>query len=279
MRSVKYLWSRGELALLMPALILLVAFFLLPNLDVVRVSFFDPDFTLRHVEKVLSSSSYIRVFNNTVSISLTVALLGALIGYPVAYYINSQPRASQFRLMLLILIPLWMSVLIRSYSWMVVLGRDGIVNTLLMWLAFADSPLRLLYTSGAVYIAMLQILLPIQIIASYSAMTEIDMSLIRAARISGASSMQAFRRVFLPLSLEGTVTGMALVFMLSMGFFITPALVGGRRDLLLGNLVMQHVQQLNWGLAAAIAVFMLIATLGIVVLIRYCGRLLIRKLA
>ncbi|MFA5521492.1 MAG: ABC transporter permease [Castellaniella sp.] len=265
---------RGNALLLAPAMLLLIVFFLLPNLDVIRVSFFDPDFTLQHVSKATSAPAYVRVFINTVQISLVVALLGTFIGYPVAYYINSRPKSIQIKLLLLILVPLWMSVLIRSYAWMVLLGRDGIVNSLLMGVALVDSPLRLLYTSGAVYVAMVQILLPVQIIASYSAMTEIDMGLVKAARICGASRFQALRRIFLPLSLDGTITGTALVFMLSMGFFITPALVGGRRDLMLGNLIMQHVQQLNWGLAAAIAVVMLAATLLIVTVIKGLGRAL-----
>jgi len=269
-------WKLKESLLLLPALLLLCAFFLVPNLDVVRSSVFDPDFTTRNLERVLTAPVYFRVFLNTIQISLVVALLGAVIGYPVAYFINAQPRHIQFRLLLLVLIPLWMSILIRSYSWMMLLGRDGVVNALLIQLSVIESPLRLLYTSGAVYVAMLQILLPVQIIASYSAMTEIDMDLIRAARIAGARPSEALRRVFLPLSMDGTITGVVIVFMLSMGFFITPALIGGRRNLMLGNLVMQHVQQLNWGLAAAIAVFMLAATLAVVILIKWLGRGLTR---
>lgn len=269
-------WKVKEGVLLLPALTLLFCFFLVPSLDVVRTSVFDPDFTTRHLERILGAPIYFRVFVNTLQISLVVALLAGLIGYPVAYFINAQPRHIQFRLVLLIFVPLWMSILIRSYSWMMLLGRDGVVNGMLMHLSVIDSPLRLLYTSGAVYVAMLQILLPVQIVASYSAMTEINMDLIRAARISGARPWQALRRVFLPLSMDGTVTGMVIVFMLSMGFFITPALIGGRKDLMLGNLIMQHVQQLNWGFAAAIAMFLLVTTFAAVVLIKGLGRLLTR---
>ncbi|HRL27835.1 MAG TPA: ABC transporter permease, partial [Alcaligenes sp.] len=186
-------WPVGQILLLLPALLLLLLFFVLPNLDVVRVGLFDPDFTLEHVAKITSTRTYLSVFGNTIQISLVVAVLGALIGYPVAYFINSRPRAIQMKLLLLILVPLWMSVLIRSYSWMVLLGRDGVLNAALMWLSVTEAPVRLLYTSGAVYLAMLQILLPVQIIASYSAMTEIDMTLVRAAQTCGASAVQAMR--------------------------------------------------------------------------------------
>lgn len=264
----------GGGALLWPALVLLSCFFLVPGLDVVRTSVFDPTATLRHFDRLVSTPVYFRVYLNTLEVSIVVALLAAVVGYPAAYFINLQPRHRQFRLMLIIFVPLWMSVLIRSYSWMMLLGRDGVINDLLLRLSVIGSPLRMLYTTSAVYVAMLQILLPIQIAASYSAMTEIDMNLMRAARISGAGPWQALRRVFLPLSLDGTVTGMSIVFMLSMGFFITPALIGGRRDMMLGNLIMQQVEQLNWGFAAAIAVFMLSSTLFVVALIKGLGRCL-----
>lgn len=263
-------------SLLIPALVLLVCFFLLPSLDVFHASFFDPDFTARHYERMASVPVYLRVFLNTFQVSLVVALLAGIVGYPIAYFINSHPRHIQVRLVLLIFVPLWMSILIRSYSWMILLGRDGVINSLLMDFAVIESPLRLLYTSGAVYVAMLQILLPVQIVACYSAMTEINMDLMRAARICGARPSQALRRVFIPLSMDGTVTGMTIVFMLSMGFFITPALIGGRQDLMLGNLIMQQVEQLNWGFGSAIAVFLLMTTLVCVVFLRLIGRIVTR---
>lgn len=262
--------------LLLPALALLVCFFLIPSLDVFHTSVFDPDFSLKHFERMVNVPVYLRVFLNTFQISLVVALLAGVIGYPIAYFINSHPRHVQVRLVLLIFVPLWMSILIRSYSWMILLGRDGVINGLLMDFALIESPLRLLYTSGAVYVAMLQILLPVQVVACYSAMTEINMDLMRAARICGARPSQALRRVFIPLSMDGTVTGMIIVFMLSMGFFITPALIGGRQDLMLGNLIMQQVEQLNWGFGSAIAVFLLITTLVCVMVIRLAGRAVTR---
>ncbi len=265
--------------LILPAFALLVGFFLLPSLDIVRSSLFDPDFTTKHFERIVDRSIYTTIFWRTLRVSLLVAVLAALVGYPVAYYISTRPRRTQFLLIFLIFVPLWMSILIRSYAWMVVLGRDGIINGALIGLGLTDEPVRMLFTTGAVYVAMLQILLPVQIVTSYGAMTEIDMDLIRAARVLGATPWQALRRVFIPLSLDGTLTGAIIVFMLSMGFFITPALIGSRQDLLLANLIETQVEQLNWGFASALGVLLLAGTIVTVALIRWIGGLLVRRIA
>jgi len=265
--------------LILPAFALLVGFFLLPSLDIVRSSLFDPDFTTKHFERIVDRSIYTTIFWRTLRVSLLVAVLAALVGYPVAYYISTRPRRTQFLLIFLIFVPLWMSILIRSYAWMVVLGRDGIINGALIGLGLTDEPVRMLFTTGAVYVAMLQILLPVQIVTSYGAMTEIDMDLIRAARVLGATPWQALCRVFIPLSLDGTLTGAIIVFMLSMGFFITPALIGSRQDLLLANLIETQVEQLNWGFASALGVLLLAGTIVTVALIRWIGGLLVRRIA
>jgi putative spermidine/putrescine transport system permease protein len=257
----------------------LLAFFLLPAAYIVQASILDPEFTLRHFQSALTTSVYVQVFLRTVQVSLVVALATAVIGYPIAYFINLQPRHRQFVLLFLIFVPMWMSVLIRSYAWIVVLGRDGIINGALISTGLADAPVRMLYTTGAVYLTMVQILLPVQIIACFSAMTEIDMDLVRAARVLGAKPAQALRRVFLPLSLDGAITGSVIVFMLSMGFFITPALIGGRRDVMIANMIDFHVQRLNWGFASALALLLLAASIVIVVFMRWLGSLLVRRMA
>lgn len=264
--------------LLWPALILLLAFFLIPSLDIIRASIYDPEFTTKHFDRVFTRPIYLDVLWRTIRVSLIVSVMCAIVGYPVAYFIVQQPRHRQFFFLFLVFIPMWMSVLIRSYAWMVVLGREGLINTSLIGLGLADEPLKMLFTTGAVYVAMVQILLPIQIVTCYSAMSEIDLDLIRAARVLGARPWQAIRRVFLPLSLDGTITGGIIVFMLSMGFFITPALVGGRKDMMLANLIEFHVDQLNWGFAAAIAMVLLLATVCSVVVIRLLSRILMKSL-
>jgi putative spermidine/putrescine transport system permease protein len=263
--------------LLWPTMAMMLAFFLVPSLDIIRTSIFDPTFTIEHFTRFFTRSVYWTVFWKTVRISALVAVICAVVGYPVAYFISQRSRQNQFLLMFFIFIPLWMSVLIRSYTWMVVLGREGIINTTLINMGLIDEPVKLLFTTGAVYVAMVQILLPIQIISCFSAMTEIDMDLIRAARVMGARPLQAFRRVFLPLSLDGTVTGALIAFMLSMGFFITPALVGGRKDLMLANLIDFHVERLNWGFASTIALVLLVGTICSILIVRHISKQMLRR--
>lgn len=263
--------------LLWPTLAMMLAFFLVPSLDIIRTSIFDPTFTSEHFVRFFTRSVYSTVFWKTIRISALVAIICAVVGYPVAYFISQRSRQNQFLLMFFIFVPLWMSVLIRSYTWMVVLGREGIINTALINMGLIEQPLKLLFTTGAVYVAMVQILLPIQIISCFSAMTEIDMDLIRAARVMGARPIQAFRRVFLPLSLDGTVTGALIVFMLSMGFFITPALVGGRKDMMLANLIDFHVERLNWGFASTIALVLLVGTICSILIVRYLSNQMLRR--
>ena len=272
MHARSYLW------LFLPALSLLLLFILAPAADLLWASMFDPNFTTEHFARLVNRGVYFDVMIRTIRVSLIVAVICTVIGYPVAYYINLQPRNRQTVLLFLILIPMWMSILIRTFAWMVVLGRDGLVNEALAAVGLVEEPVRMLFTSGAVLAAMVQILLPIQILTCYAAMTEINFDLIRAARVLGAKPWQAMMRVFLPLSLEGTITGLVIVFMLSMGFFITPALLGGRQDTMIANLIEFQVQRLNWSFAAALGLVLLILTVVMIVLLRGLGRMAARRI-
>jgi len=160
--------------LLWPALLLLVLFFIWPTLDVARASLFDPDFTLRHFERLVTRSIYATVLLRTLWVALEVAVLCTLIGYPAAWIISRQPRQRQVLLLFALFVTMWMSVLIRSFAWVVVFGREGVVNGLLLALGLASEPQQFLYTSSAVLVAMVQVLLPIQIVTCVGAMTEID---------------------------------------------------------------------------------------------------------
>lgn len=253
---------------ILPGLALILMLFLIPVGIVFQQGLFDPAFTTEHFDRIVSRGAYVRIFWSTLQISSVVALLCLLIGYPIAYFIVRQPPSRRPFLMFLVLVPMWMSILARTYSWMVVLGKEGIINQTLLWLGLIDEPLRMLFTTGAVYVAMVQIMLPILIVTCFSSMTEIDQSLLRAARIMGASRASAFREVFLPLSAEGAITGTLIVFILSMGFFIVPALLGGRRDSMLANVISSQVSQTNWGFAAAISIVLLGATLLVLVVVR-----------
>lgn len=253
---------------LLPALVLVLAMFAVPVALVFSEAMFTPDFSLVHFQRLFSRSVYLSVYRNTLFVSAVVATLCLLIGYPMALFIVGQPARRRPLLMFLVLVPMWMSILVRTYAWMVVLGREGIVNGALQWLGIVEQPLGLMFTTGAVYVAMVQILLPIAVVTCYSAMAEIDPGLVRAARVCGASPFAAFRKIFLPLSLEGAVTGWSVTFILSMGFFIVPALVGGRRDVLFGNMIVDQISQSNWGFAGALAIVLLASTIVLLGLVR-----------
>ncbi len=258
----------GQKWLALPATVLLFLFFILPVGLVIQQALFDPSFTTAHFERFFSRGAYLSVYLNTIQVSVIVSIICLLMGYPVAYFIVRQTPAWRPTLLFLILIPLWMSFLVRTYAWMVVLGREGIINSVLIDLGIIDKPLKLLFTTGTVYVAMIQLLLPIMIISCYSAMTEIDQSLMRAARVFGAKASRAFWEVFLPLSLGGALTGTIVVFILSMGFFITPALLGGRKDMMMANFIESQLEQAAWGFAGAIGAILLATTLIVMWLVR-----------
>ena len=268
--SIRPVW------LALPALLLVVCLILLPSADTLLLSFLDPAPTLRNFLKFVERGVYLQTLWRTVQIAAVVSVLCLILGYPVSYYIVNQKKETQVRMLLLFLIPMWTSVLIRSYVWVVLLGRTGIVNSVLLDLGIIEHPLKLIFTGGAVYVAMVQILLPIQIINCYTAMKDIDIDLIRASRSLGASQWQAMRRVFIPLSLDGTITGTSIVFMLSTGFFIVPALVGGPRESMMANLISFFVTSNNSGFAAALGVILLIAALLGVAALRLLGRAVAR---
>lgn len=248
--------------LLAPGVILIGFLFLFPLFGILKLSLFNPGFTTESFEKLASSPVAMLVMERTFTLALTVTALCVVTGYPIAYYLATSSPRWRTILVYLILLPFWTSILIRTYTWMVVLGREGLVNSVLQWTGLTDAPIQLLFTGLAVHLAMVQILMPIVIITCYSTMIEIDEGLIRAARTLGATPAQAFAKVFLPLSMPGVATGAAMCFILSLGFYITPALLGGRRNVMLSNLIDFEVHQtLNWSFASVLALVLLAATL------------------
>ena len=167
-------------------------------------------------------------------------------------------------ILVLILLPFWTSVLVRSYAWMVLMGRHGLINEALTALGLLDRPLRILNTPLATQIAMVHILLPYMVLPIANALRQIDPSLARAAAGLGATPFATFRQITLPLSMPGVAAGMLLVFVLALGFYITPAMVGGPREITLSMLIAQQVDQLNWAYAATLSAVLLATALGII---------------
>ena len=256
--------ARRYLLLLVPAVLVLLALFVYPLLGIVDRSVYRPrvGYTLDYYAQIWRVPVYLTVIWRTFQISALVTLLCLALGYPLAYVLATlRPRVAQL-LMIVVILPFFTSIIVRTYAWMVLLGRNGVVNQWVTWLGLTDAPLPLLYNKGGVLIGMTYVLLPYMVLTVYSVMRGIDSAFVRAAHSLGASGWQAFRKVFLPLSLPGIAGGTLLVFILSLGFFITPALMGGPGDVMIAMLIEREVEfTLNWSFASALAVILLALTL------------------
>jgi putative spermidine/putrescine transport system permease protein len=213
------------------------------------------------------SAIYRDVIVRTFAISAAVTLICLLLGYPLAYWIATAPTRTARLLLLLVLLPFWTSLLVRTTAWVVVLQSGGVINSLLGWLGLVDPahPLELIHNRIGVLIAMTHILLPFMVLPIYSVMKGIPPNYMRAASSLGAPPLAAFVRVYLPLSLPGVSAGCLLVFILALGYYITPALVGGPQDQMLSYFIAYFAGQVtNWGMAAALS-----ATLLVLVLLLY----------
>ncbi|WP_170844979.1 ABC transporter permease [Chitinasiproducens palmae] len=251
---------------LLPAALLFLLVFVVPVGEVAIWSVRgEAGWGLSNVQQVVADGPFRTILGSTLRLSLTVGVACVAFGYPVAYFLTTRTPRQQRLLLLFITIPLWVSVLIRTYSWIVLLGREGLINSLVKAWGLSDTPLHLLYTRGAVYAAMIQVLLPIAILTMFSSMSSINRALLSAARILGATPGRAFLRVFLPLSASGAVSAGVLTFVLSLGFFITPALVGGPKDAMIANVIAQQISEtLDWGLGSALGMTLLVVGLAVV---------------
>lgn len=208
-----------------------------------------------------NASVYRQAFLRTISISATVTLLCLLLGYPVAWMLANLPAKSSNRLMLLVIVPFWTSLLVRTTAWYVLLQPGGVINSLLMGLGLASHPVPLIFNRAGVLIGMTHVLLPYMILAIYSVMKSVSPVYVRAAQSLGAHPFTAFVRVYVPQTLPGVGAGCFLVFVLALGYYITPALLGGAGDEMISQLIaLQTNTQLNWGLAGALSAYLVIFT-------------------
>lgn len=199
------------------------------------------------------------LYLKTLWIALVITVLCLVLGYPLAYYLAQAPTKIANALMLLVLLPFWTSLLVRTTAWIALLQTNGVINSTLIWTGVIDSPLELLYTQFSTIVAMTHILLPFMILPLYSVMKSIDPSYMRAALSMGSKPLPAFFRVYLPMSLPGLSAGALLVFIISVGYYITPALVGGTDGQMISNIIAFHMQESNnWELAAALGSLLLI---------------------
>jgi putative spermidine/putrescine transport system permease protein len=248
------------LLLLAPSLLLLVAFFAVPLLVVLARSVTVPRLGMQHFVELWYSRAFRNILSNTFQIAGATTVFCVLLGYPFAFHLTRLPARWARLLLTICLVPFFTAILARLYAWTILLGDAGILNGLLLRFGLIDQPLNLLFNRRAVIVGMVHVMLPYMVLVLYSAMSAIDPALIDAARSLGAGPVAAFRRVFLPLSLPGLYAGVLLVFIISLGFFITPAVLGGGRDMTIPTFVRQEIGVLDWGPAAAMCVVLLVVT-------------------
>ena len=254
----------GTVALLAPAMLIVLLAFIVPLARLVGISLSAPAGPLVAYAHVLGDDIYARVFVNTFVIAIAVTVIALLIAFPVAFALTRLSRSWRAIVFASVLMPLWISVLVRTFSWMLVLERNGPVNRLIVASGLVDQPLPLLFNRTGVLIGMVHVLLPYMVLPVYGAVRRLDPALVAAAQGLGASNWRIFWRIYLPLTLPGIFAGAVIVFVLSLGFYITPALLGGGKVMMVAVMIEQEVRQtLNWPFAAALSAVLLALTLGV----------------
>lgn len=264
--SVRYQRREQGLMLLLasPAVIVIVALVVIPVGWLMTQSVYDNGFTLEHYRRIFSEDIYWRSFTLTFRIALIVTVMTLVLGYPVAYAAAHVKRPWDVLILSFVILPFWTSVLVRAYAWLVLLQRTGVTNQLLEGLGLISEPLALVHNELGTIIATVHILLPFMVLPLYSTMQKIPRELMLAGASLGGGPLHTFLRVFLPLSLPGVVAGLTLVFVLTLGFYITPELLGGGRTIMISMVVSRNVELYNqWGAASAVGVVLLVAVLAI----------------
>jgi len=260
---------RTLFGLSLPALLLVFVTLVVPVGWLFWLSFLSDagEFSLEHYRRLASQASYLRIFRTTFEVSLITTALCILLGYPLAYLLAQLPRRIAALCMIAVLLPFWTSVLVRTYAWLVLLQRQGIINGWGIGLGLWDEPLPLVHNMAGTLIGMTHIMLPYLILPLYGSMRAIDGDYIKAAANLGASPARAFWSVYLPLSLPGLAAGAAIVFILCLGFYITPALLGGGRVILVSMRIATDIELFfNWGAASALGVVLLVVTVALLYL-------------
>lgn len=251
---------RFAAALTAPAVILMLIFYLYPLVQVLLISITEPRPGFGNYAQLATNSSIQRVLWTTFRICLMTTVTAVLLGFAVSYTMTAGSERVRRWILILVVVPLWVSALVRAFAWVVVLRREGVANTVLQSLGVIDAPLVLVWNEIGVVIGMVHYMMPYAILPMFANMRDIDQRAVMAARGLGATRWQAFRRIFLPLSVPGIIASAALVLVYSLGFFVIPAILGGGKTLMIAEYVrLQIVELVNWGLGTMLATF-LVAT-------------------
>jgi len=270
-RGARLLARHGWLLVLAPGALFLLAFFGYPLYTIARRSLTDPGPS--NYRDAITDPVYQHVLTTTLQTAAVTTIVCLLLGYPYAFVMARASRRVLALMTALVLLPFWSSLLVRTFSWTVLLQDTGLVNKALQALGFIDEPLNMIRTSLGVEIGMVHILLPYIVLPLYATMSRIDPSYTAAAMSLGAPPRTAFRRIFLPLTLPGVYAGSVLVFVLSLGFYITPALLGDPANSMLGEVIVNQVSRFGFGLGSALGMVLLVVTLLVLGLVAVLVRM------
>ncbi|MFL0194957.1 ABC transporter permease [Clostridium sp. WILCCON 0269] len=259
------LFSAKWILIVLPVLFILV-FTFIPMIGLFKLSIIDESgFTFKYIAQIFTEPIYLQVIWLTLKTSFIVTVISIVLAYPVAYFII-RTKSSRLKkiILMLIMIPFWISLLVRTFSWIIILQDQGILNTFLKNIGLIKQPLNLLYNTTSVTIGMTHVLFPYMVLNVYAVMSNIDTQLVEVAQIMGARPTKAFWQIFFPLSVPGILSGSILVFVLALGYFITPSLLGGSKNMLVSTLIQNNISAtLNWPLASALALVLFIITMGL----------------
>jgi ABC-type spermidine/putrescine transport system permease subunit I len=245
-----------------PLFLFMLLAFNLPIALMLSWSVAAPPDVLAHYAQIFERAVYLKVLGNTFRIALIATAVCVALGYPLAYWMRGLSPARQVIALALVVLPFWVSILVRTYAWIVILGNDGLVNRTLQALGLIGAPVSFLYNEFGVVLGTANVLLPFLVLPLFASMLRLDDRLFQAAASLGASDRTVFWRVFFPLTVPSLAAGAILVFILTLGFFITPAILGGGRVPMIANMLDLLVNRLpRWELAAAISTTLLIMTL------------------
>lgn len=255
-------------ALLSPCLVLVMVFFALPLAGILLRSVTDPVVGIDNYIEIFRSRAFRNILGLTFQIAIVTTIGSLLLGFPTAWYLTTIADRDRARLLLLLCTaPLWVAILARLYAWTVILGRRGVINEALIALGITSEPLDLLFNTEAVILGMTHVMLPFMILVLYSAMSRVDPALMEAADSLGARPADAFLRIFLPLVAPGVMAGCLLVLIMSLGFFILPAVLGGGGDITIPIYVQTQIRLFDWGVATAMSMVLLMVTLILFVIL------------
>jgi ABC-type spermidine/putrescine transport system permease subunit I len=258
----------------LPLLVAMLAAFNAPLVYMLGLAFWSKaGFTLAHYQALAEAPVYLKVLGNTFRVAVVATAANVLIGYPLAYWMRRLSPRWRLVAITLVVLPFWVSILVRTYAWIVVLGNAGILNRTLQWLGLTRAPVAFLYNELGVTIGMANVLLPFLVLPLYAAMIRIDDRLLQAGASLGASPRVIFWRIFFPLTLPALGSGTLLVFMLCLGFYVTPAILGGGKVPMIASLLEILINQIpRWETAAAVSTLLLAATLVLFALYRWLDR-------